>query len=369
MKIDVVRMNRSSREFENGQWSTHIHKNARPHPSTMFSLQAFNRSSRGLVQVNNKLLQKHTFRSHTKPPTTGPAVATSLAGKVNASKSTRGSNNKATTTAAVTKLINAPSQRGRQDDALARFPHIRSPGGILRGLDYAGTVTFAMTGSVTAAQSGLDVFGCCMIGMVTAVGGGTIRDAIFLSRKPFWTDETEYIWMTITTALVTFFAWPSVIQWQDERHNRANSPHSSQDHTATESRRYDEIDVSLDALDSIGLAAFAIIGAQNGVRAGMPMIVSAICGVATATFGGMTRDVLCGRPVRIVHSNVDVYAPPALAGATVYLWARRLGAVPSVTIGLALATCIGSRYFAIRNDIKLHTWDTEDDGLGVSIRK
>jgi uncharacterized membrane protein YeiH len=275
----------------------------------------------------------------------------------------------------VTKQINAPSQRGRQDDTLARFPHARSPGGILRGLDYAGTITFALTGCVTAAQSGLDVFGCCMIGMVTGVGGGTIRDAIFLSRKPFWTDETEYIWMTVVTALVTFFAWPAVIAWQDERHELQKASSSPDDNAKTDSNtvarqsRYDEIDVSLDALDSIGLAAFAIIGAQNGVRAGMPMIVSAICGVATATFGGMTRDVLCGRPVRIVRSNVDVYAPPALAGATVYLWARRAGAVPLVTISMALATCIGSRYLAIRNDIKLHTWETRNDGLGVAIRK
>jgi uncharacterized membrane protein YeiH len=339
--------------------------------TTMFS-QAVNKSSRRfIVPFNNKSsLWRRKFRSHTKQPTTGSAVASGLAGKGNTIISSGIRSNNKATAAAVTKQINAPSQRGRQDDSLARFPHFRSPGGILRGLDYAGTVTFAVTGSVTAAQSGLDVFGCCMIGMVTAVGGGTIRDAIFLSRKPFWTDETEYIWMTVATALVTFFAWPSVIEWQNERHNRANirTP-SSQDDIASESRRYDEIDVSLDALDSIGLAAFAIIGAQNGVRAGMPMIVSAICGVATATFGGMTRDVLCGRPVRIVHSNVDVYAPPALAGATVYLWARRAGAVPSVTIGLALATCIGSRYLAIRNDIKLHTWDTEDDGLGVSVRK
>lgn len=265
--------------------------------------------------------------------------------------------------AGVTKQLNAPSTFGRQDDTLARFPHLRSPGGILRGLDYAGTITFALTGSVTAAQSGLDVFGCCMIGMITAVGGGTIRDAIFLSRKPFWTDETEYIWMTITTALVAFFTWPTVIQWQDERHDELIK-------RSTETPvRYDGLDAALDAFDAVGLASFAIIGAQNGVRAGMPMIVSAICGVATATFGGMTRDVLCGRPVRIVHSNVELYAPPALAGATMYLWTRRAGAVPAVTIGLAMVTCIASRFLSIQNDIKLHTWDINNDGLGVAIRK
>lgn len=199
-----------------------------------------------------------------------------------------------------------------------------------------------------------------MIGVITAVGGGTFRDAILLSRKPFWTDETEYIWMTVFTGLAAFFAWPTVLWWQDERHKQLN---------LEEKPRYDEVDAALDALDSVGLAAFAIIGAQNGTRAGMPMVVSVICGIATATFGGMTRDVLCGLPVRIVHSNAEIYAQPALAGATVYLIARRMGSVPAVSIGMALATCMGSRFVAIRNNVKLHTWDTADDGLGVAVRK
>ena len=83
----------------------------------------------------------------------------------------------------------------------------------------------------------------------------------------------------------------------------------------TTTPQYDKLDAALDTLDAIGLSAFAIVGAQNGIRAGMPMIVSAICGMATSTFGGLTRDVVCGRPVRIVHSNAEVYAQPALAGA------------------------------------------------------
>ena len=270
--------------------------------------------------------------------------------------------------AVVTKQLNAPNYRGRQDDALARFPSLQSPGGVLRGLDYVGTVTFALTGSITAAQAGLDVFGCCMIGMVTGVGGGTFRDAVVLARKPFWTDETEYVWMTVMTAFVTFFSWPAVLEYQERQHRERegdkNEPEDNESAT-----RYDNVDATLDALDSVGLGAFAIIGAQNGIRAGMPMVVSAICGIATATFGGMTRDVLCGRPVRIVHSNVEVYAQPALGGATAYLMARRAGAIPAVSIGLAMSTCIGSRWFAILNDVKLHTWDTQNDGLGVAIRK
>lgn len=211
----------------------------------------------------------------------------------------------------------------------------------------------ALTGAVTAAQSGLDVFGATMAAVITAVGGGTIRDAIFLSRRPFWTEESEYIWMGACMGLVTFFVWPDVLDWQKEHKEKKRITQIEEGDSNDQKEIYDELDCVLDSLDAIGLSSFAIIGAQNGVRAGMPMIVSAICGMATSTFGGLTRDVLCGRPIRIVHSNAEIYAEPALAGATTYLLAERMGARPGLRIGLAMTMCIGSRFVAIKNDVKV----------------
>ena len=276
------------------------------------------------------------------------------------------------------------STGGRDDASLARYPNMKTPGGMLRGADYAGTLTFALTGTITAAQSGLDVFGSIVVGIITSVGGGTVRDAIFLNRKPFWTEETEYIWMGIFTGLVTFYMWPqSVLEWKQQKemekmHHRQpqnqitdrSTPQNDDNSTISiQSKQYDTVDGVLDTLDAIGLSAFAIIGAQNGIRANMPLLVSAICGMATATFGGMIRDVICGRPVRIVHSNAEVYAPPALAGATVYLAAKTFNGSPATRIGAAFAVCMGSRFWAVVNDVKLPTWDIYQDKLGVAIRK
>jgi len=241
-----------------------------------------------------------------------------------------------------------------------------------------GTITFALTGTITAAQSGLDVFGSIVVGTITAVGGGTIRDAIFLNRKPFWTEETEYIWMGLVTGLITFFVWPtSILEWQQakqreleqQRNNGDQNIRSNDADDESSEASYDTVDGVLDTLDAIGLSAFAIIGAQNGIRAAMPLLVSAICGMTTATFGGLIRDVLCGRPVRIIHSNTEVYAPPALAGAMVYLMTKTAGGSPALRIGAAFATCMGSRFLAVQNDVKLHTWDTNQDNLGVTVRK
>lgn len=271
---------------------------------------------------------------------------------------------------------------GRDDASLARYPGWKTPGGLLRGADYAGTLTFALTGTITAAESGLDVFGSVVVGIITSIGGGTIRDAIFLNRKPFWTEEPEYIWMGLVMGLVTFFAWPeSILEWQQRTTEREQQQYQQNpaaaavsvsvkdDNETALAVNYDTIDGVLDTLDAVGLSAFAIVGAQNGIRAGMPLSVSAICGMTTATFGGLVRDVLCGRPVRIVHSNTEVYAPPALAGAIVYLFSKAAGGSPAVRIGAAFATCMGSRWWAVRNDVKLHTWDIHHDNLGVTVRK
>jgi len=54
----------------------------------------------------------------------------------------------------------------------------------------------------------MDLFGATAVGLLTAVGGGTFRDSILLSRQPFWVVETEYLYIAITGAAVTFFAWP-----------------------------------------------------------------------------------------------------------------------------------------------------------------
>ena len=287
------------------------------------------------------------------------------------------------------KLLNAPKVRGRDDDSLSRFPNLYSPGGILRGLDYSGTITFALSGSITAAQSGLDVFGCSIVAMLTAVGGGTIRDAVFLSRRPFWTSETEYIWMSIITGFVTFFTWPIVLDMKEEQRllkaketiamkedypiisRKRPSSGLRTNKSSLDDSSYDRLDAFIDIFDGIGLSTFAIIGAQNGVRAGMPLVVSAICGVATSTFGGLMRDVICGRPVRIVHSNAEIYAETALAGAAVYLGGHSMKLSPGLRIGSAMFVCLFSRFMAVKYDVKLHTWESEinNDGRGIAVRK
>ena len=78
---------------------------------------------------------------------------------------------------------------------------------MLRAGDDTGTVAFAVSGSVTAASCGMDLLGSVLVGTITAVGGGTLRDSIVLTKKPFWVEENEYLVLAVGGALLAFLFW------------------------------------------------------------------------------------------------------------------------------------------------------------------
>lgn len=159
--------------------------------------------------------------------------------------------------------------------SLDRWPSW-TPAGVLRGLDYIGTCVFAYTGTMKAMGAEMDLLGCVLVGLTTAVGGGTIRDLLLGATPVFWLVETEYIALAAATALSTFFLTDEPLASDSEALNWA---------------------------DAISLGAFACVGAMAGVRRGMPPLVTAMCGMMTATFGGVVRDLLCQEKPWILHAK------------------------------------------------------------------
>ncbi len=138
---------------------------------------------------------------------------------------------------------------------------------------------FAASGSIAAGQCGLDLLGCVAVGTITAVGGGTLRDVVVLRKEPFWSGadgEVEYIYLAVAGAVLAFVLYPLVGEhsWPDDMWP-----------------------------DAISLGAFGVIGAMNGVRAGLPTPLILVCGAMTGTGGGATRDIILKKPVRIFHSQ------------------------------------------------------------------
>ena len=222
-------------------------------------------------------------------------------------------------------------------DGLDRIPHFSSARGVLRGLDWAGTAVFAAGGAVAAAGTGFDVLGAVAVGTVTAVGGGTMRDLVILARAPFWSGaaedggEPEYLLIAALAALGAFYAFPLVGEggWAKDA-----------------------------APDAISLGAFAVIGAMNGARAGLPMAQSLLCGVMTGTGGGVVRDMILKRPVRIFHSHKELYASAAASGAAVFLGASRFGVRSfGARVALGVGVTVLARGAAVAYGLRLPTSD------------
>ena len=214
----------------------------------------------------------------------------------------------------------------------------------MRGLDYAGTLVFASSGSICAAAAGMDVLGAVAVGTITAVGGGTVRDVLILRREPFWAGrdgEREYLWMGALASIAAFFLYPSLHSaWPDD-----SWP------------------------DAVSLGAFACIGTMNGIRAGLAAPLCVLCGVSTGTFGGLTRDVLTRRPVRILHSTAELYATAAGAGAGGYLSAAAAGMPLSARIAAGIGSTVCVRYAAWSYGLRLPTWRSMGAGELVTGEK
>lgn len=238
-------------------------------------------------------------------------------------------------------------------DGLPRYPNATTLG-TLRLFDYVGTASFAYSGSLLAAASGMDALGCSLVGTVTAVGGGTIRDAIIINAQPFWTSEPEYLYISLLTGGATFFA---ILQSNRQRSAQgSNGDDQVANNQPSDADKESRLEVAIDAL---GVGAFCVIGAQNGIRARFGHLVCILCGMATATFGGVVRDLLCRRQVRILHSSAEIYATTAAAGAAAYILARRLRAPVFHRVFAGVGVAVALRAWAWTHGIRLPVWANE----------
>lgn len=154
-------------------------------------------------------------------------------------------------------------------------------------VEIIGTLAFAISGIRLAAVKQFDWFGAYIVGLVTAIGGGTIRD-LFLSTTPFWMLNYWYLVVTaIALGLVILFKKYLV-----------------------------RLDHTVFIFDTIGLALFVVIGMQKSVDFGFPMWVAIIMGTITGAFGGVLRDILINEEPLIFRK--EVYATACIAGGLVY---------------------------------------------------
>ena len=195
-----------------------------------------------------------------------------------------------------------------------KFAHIVDVNSFVDWCDYLGTLAFAISGIRLAAAKGFDWFGAYVVGFVTAVGGGTIRD-ILLDLKPFWLIQPSYL---IITGLALAF--------------------------------------TIVFLDAIGLGLFVVVGVAKSFATGYPWWVAIIMGTVTGSFGGLIRDILINDTPLIFRT--DFYATACFLGGIIYVL---LGLYTTISIEwvqlISAASVFTLRVIAVALHIQLPTFD------------
>jgi len=136
--------------------------------------------------------------------------------------------------------------------------------------DYAATFTWAVSGSIVAIRKRFDIVGVFILALLTAIGGGLLRDAVFLNRTPVFLLDPAYLSLiAAATVLTSVFA----------RYLRnLIGP--------------DTVQKVVDYIDALGTPAFAVFGMELAARAGLPLVAIVFVGVANGAAGGLLRDVV-----------------------------------------------------------------------------
>ena len=185
-------------------------------------------------------------------------------------------------------------------------------------LELLGVAVFAVSGVLAAGRKGLDVLGIAVIAVVTAVGGGTLRD-LLLDRHPiFWIANTTPLWVILGTTAVTL---GYVRFWIATRR-------------------------ALLVADALGLAFFTIAGVQITEQAGYSDLIAVLMGTITGVAGGVFRDVLTAE-IPLVMRPGRLYATAAIVGAASYLLMEGLHVPSDVAALSGMAVIAGLRLAAI----------------------
>jgi uncharacterized membrane protein YeiH len=189
---------------------------------------------------------------------------------------------------------------------------------LLLVLDLAGTFVFALDGGLTALRATrLDIVGVVTLAMITALGGGILRDLVIGAVPPATFDDWRYLTVASAGGLVAFAL--------------AGLP--------------DRLNLPINLLDAAGLSLFAVTGASKALDFGLGPGQAVILGAVTAVGGGTVRDVLIGRIPAVLHSGL--YAIPALIGVAMTVAAGRLGLYGLVAALVAASVCFLVRLLGI----------------------
>lgn len=185
-------------------------------------------------------------------------------------------------------------------------------------LDVTGTLVFAISGALTAAERRMDLMGISIIAFVTALGGGTLRDILIGAHPVGWMENTDYLIVVALGVSITFLF----------------------------ARRLVPLRRTFFLFDAIGLGVFAIGGLEKALSYGIAPIYAVICGMISATMGGLLRDVLCNEVPLILRQ--EIYATAGFIGAALYLVLGNFPIMPEIRLIVTISLVVAIRIIAVR---------------------
>lgn len=182
----------------------------------------------------------------------------------------------------------------------------------------------AATGALAARGKRIDLFGVVVLGLVAAMGGGTLRD-LLLDVPVFWVADANFITAGVFGAILTFIV------------ARYATPPAA----------------SLQIVDAVSLAFVTMLGTSKTLQLGHASGVCVVLGVTTGVAGGIFRDLLCGEIPLVFRAHINLYATAALAGSLMFVTTSKSGVPAPWNLLIGAGVVLGLRLAALRWQIRL----------------
>lgn len=191
-------------------------------------------------------------------------------------------------------------------------------------LDLIGTLVFAISGILTAIDNKFDLMGSLVIGLVTAVGGGTLRDMMIGQTPVGWIKDMNYLGMVLLALALTYLFKKHILKLRK----------------------------SMFFFDTIGIGLFTILGLEKTLALELSIPIALLMGVISAVFGGVIRDVL-SNVVPLIFRK-EIYATACLLGGIVYIGLESFSNWHDFNMLVSMGVVMFIRYLSVRYNWSLH---------------
>jgi uncharacterized membrane protein YeiH len=193
-------------------------------------------------------------------------------------------------------------------------------------IEFLAILTFAYTGLVEARKKDMDFVGACSLALITAFGGGTIRDLLLNRRPLYWVEHYEYT--------VIIFVLSGIVLWLFHSNREIFS------------------ETIITVIDALGLGLFSASGVALSLENGIPAFPAALIGVVTAVAGGIIRDVLCAE-IPFIFLRKRLYVTCSFVGVWTYIGLNYFGLAPLVCLISCTLVVFFLRLAAVRFNLRL----------------